>query len=85
MSTRTKTLQIRVTEEEYNAIVKLAEYLELPPSTMARNMLLTAKDDAEFLKFIGVLKGTKKYYDFKKKWENLARNLNNEAKTAEST
>lgn len=75
MTNRDKELYIRVSEEELHQMKELAEYLDLPLATLARNMLLAAKEDAEFLKQIGVLKGAKKYHDFIKKWEQMSSNF----------
>lgn len=58
--TRDETIYLRVSKEELEELKKLAEYLEIPLTTTIRNMVLYAKEDAEFLKRIGVFKGLKK-------------------------
>ncbi len=61
-------MKIRLTEKEYKEVQELAEYIEIPVTTLARNFLLYAKRDAEFLKRFGILKGAKKFVEFEEKF-----------------
>lgn len=66
--TRNKELRIRLSEQEYKEVHELAEYINIPVTTLARNFLLYAKRDAEFLKKLGILKGAKKFVEFEEKF-----------------
>lgn len=61
-------MKIRLTEKEYREVQELAEHIEIPVTTLARNFLLYAKRDAEFLKRFGILKGAKKFVEFEEKF-----------------
>lgn len=65
---REKELRIRLSEQEFKEVHDLAEYIEIPVTTLARNFLLYAKRDAEFLKRFGILKGAKKFVEFEEKF-----------------
>ena len=85
MKSRNIKFEIRVSEDEYNTIKNLANYVDLPPSTFARNLLLVASEDAQFYKKIGVLKGAKKLIEFQEKFTEISKEFKtakNEAKPA---
>jgi hypothetical protein len=65
--TRDETIYLRVSKKELEEIKELAEELELPLTTCVRNLVLYAKEDAEFLKKVGVFKGIKKLSGWFKK------------------
>lgn len=80
MKKRDKEISIRVSEEELEKMREMADYLEIPISTFARNLILTAYEDAVFLKKIGVLKGAKKLTEFQKKFKEISKELQNSLK-----
>lgn len=63
---RNHLLTIKLTDEEIAAIDKIANKINIPRTTLARNLLLTGLEDAKLLNRIGILKGLKKLDDFKK-------------------
>ena len=69
--TRDKELRIRLTDKEYDDLNELSKYIEIPVTTLARNFLLSAKDDANFYKKIGLLKGAKKFIEFNEKFKEM--------------
>ena len=73
MKKRDKELYIRVSEDELNEMKNIANYLDLPLSTFARNLLLVASEDAQFYKKIGVLKGAKKLIEFQEKFAEISK------------
>jgi len=68
---RTEKLDFRCTPEEKRKIEELAKYLEMPNGSLLRNLTMASYDDAMIFKKIGLLKGAKKYKDFKEKYETL--------------
>jgi len=68
---RTERLEFRCSVEEKKAIQNLAMYLEIPESTLVRNLALSSYEDAIIFKKIGLLKGLKKYKDFQKKYSEI--------------
>jgi hypothetical protein len=50
-----RRLLIRVTASQYAQITKYARKAKVKPSTMARNLLLTGMDSAEFMNKVGIL------------------------------
>jgi len=48
-----KKITIRVSEEEYKRIEKVAKKLNIPTSRLIRNLTLTGLEDAELLDKIG--------------------------------
>lgn len=73
-------LKIRLSETEYEELERLAEHMELPISTCVRNLVLYAKEDAEFYKKIGFFKGIKKVSE----WFNLDIKPNKDERTIQT-
>lgn len=53
---REEKLFIKVSEKEAKELEELAIYLEIPKSTLIRNLTLTALEDAKVFKKLGLLK-----------------------------
>lgn len=70
---RTEQMLIRLTKQEKTEIEKLAKKLEMPQSTLARNLLLASAEDIIILEKIGIVSGYKKYKDFKEAYGNIFR------------
>ncbi|HHH54710.1 MAG TPA: hypothetical protein ENK91_13695, partial [Bacteroidetes bacterium] len=68
---RNERLEFRCSTEEKKKIEELAKYLEMPSSTLVRNLVIASYEDAIIFKRIGILKGAKKIKDFKEKLSSL--------------
>jgi len=68
---RDTRLEFRCSTEEKKKIEDLANYLEIPPATLVRNLVLASYDDAMIFKKLGLLKGAKKLIDFKEKYSSI--------------
>ncbi len=68
---RTEKMDFRCTKKEKEKIEELAKYLEMPTGALLRNLTLASYDDAVIFKKIGLLKGAKKYKDFKEKYHTF--------------
>jgi len=66
----TENITVRFSKNEIEEIKKIAENIEIPTTRLIRNLVLCSLDDAKFLNKIGVLKGTKKLIEFKKRLQN---------------
>jgi len=69
-----KHIYAKISNDDYERIVKLAEYMEIPKMTLVRNMILNSLDEIEFLKKIGILgltKHTLKTSEFLKKLKEI--------------
>jgi len=53
---REERLFLKVSKKEAKEIEELAKYLEIPKSTLIRNLTLTALDEAKLFKKLGLLK-----------------------------
>jgi len=73
-------MEFRCSTEEKEKIEKLADYLEMPPSTLVRNLVLASYDDAIIFKKLGLLKGAKQLIDFKKKYSSIFQDLPKQTK-----
>lgn len=69
--TRDQRIEIRLSKTEKENIEKLAEKLELPASTLMRNLVLTSYEDAIIFEHLGVLKGIKKFREFKERFSSI--------------
>lgn len=77
---RETKLFIKVSEEEAKELEELAAYLEIPKSTLIRNLTLSSLEDAKIFKKIGLLKlgkGIKKTSEAIKKFEEMKIKTNN--------
>jgi len=54
--TRETKLFIKVSEDEAKEIEELANYLDVPKSTLLRNLALSSLEDAQIFKKLGLLK-----------------------------
>jgi len=74
---------IKISEEEEQRIIKMAEYMDIPKSVAARNMTLMSLDEVEAMKRLGILqiaKGIVKTSDWLKAFrKNKAVNTAQEA------
>lgn len=66
----TETISLRFTKEEMEEIEKIAEELDMPKTRFMRNLVLTSLDDARVFHKMGILKGAKKFIDFKERFTN---------------
>ena len=76
---RNQRIELRLSKTEKEKIEKLANELEIPPSTFIRNLVLTSYDDAIIFNKIGLLKGAKRIKDFREKYTKLIKEINNDA------
>jgi predicted transcriptional regulator len=53
---RERNLTIRLSEEEYNKIEKIAEKIDIPKTRLARNLIISGLKDAELLEKLGFFK-----------------------------
>lgn len=72
---KTQRISIRVTPEEKERIDKMSEFLEIPTTTLGRNLLLTSLEDQEMLKMLGITKGKKKIEEFIEKFQEAKEKL----------
>lgn len=77
---RTKKLEIRLTEEEYQKIEELAEKLKMNKSRMARNIILGELGELNFLHNVDVIPIIQNGLAFyrKMKGENLWEDIKND-------
>lgn len=73
--TRDQRIELRLSKTEKENIENLAERLDLPPSTLIRNLVLTSYEDAIIFEKLGLLKGVKKFNDFKEKYSELIKEI----------
>ena len=67
---RNTNITIRFTDEEIEEIEKIAKDMDIPKTRLIRNLVLTSLNDAKVLNKIGVLKGVKKFIDFKERFKH---------------
>jgi len=67
---RTKTILLKLTDEEYKKINDIAKKIEIPTTRFVRNLTLAGLEDADILNKLGVLKGVQKLIDFKERYLN---------------
>jgi|GEM_PF-3269487 len=72
---RDKRIELRLSKTEKENIEELARTLNLPPSTFIRNLVMTSYEDAVLFEKLGLLKGTKKFLDFKEKYLNIIKEI----------
>jgi len=63
-------VKIRFSRKELDEIEKIAKDLEIPRARLIRNLALAGLEDANILKKTGILKGVKKFIDFKERFKN---------------
>lgn len=68
--TLTETISLRFTKKELEEIEEIAKDMNMPKTRLMRNLLLTSLEEASFLNKIGILKGAKKFLDFKERLQN---------------
>ena len=68
---RTEKMDFRCTPEEKKGIEELAKYLDMSSGTLLRNLTLSSYDDAIIFKKLGLLRGARKYQDFKEKYSEI--------------
>jgi hypothetical protein len=68
--TRNNCITIKFTDKELAEIEKIAKNIDIPRTTLLRNMALSGLKDAKFLDSLGILKGTKRLIDFEAKLRN---------------
>jgi len=68
-------IEIKLSKEEKKKIQDLAKYLEIPPATLVRNLVLSSYDDAIIFKKLGLLKGIKELKKFTEQY-SIALNQN---------
>ncbi len=71
---REERLTIKLSKEEVEKISEMAEYLEIPKTVFARNLILQGLSDAKLFRNIGLLqiaKGVVKTSDFLKQWQKI--------------
>lgn len=76
---RETKLFIKVSEEEAEELEKLAIYLEIPKSVLVRNLTLSALEDAQIFKKLGLLKlakGLRKTSEAIDKFGEMKTNIN---------
>lgn len=61
-------IELRLSKSEKEKIEKLSLYLEIPPSTLLRNLIISSFDDEMIYKKLSVLKGATKMNEFKNKF-----------------
>lgn len=67
---RNINITIRFSETEIKEIEKISKEIGIPKTRLIRNLTLTGLDSARILSATGVLKGTKKFIDFKERLSN---------------
>lgn len=73
METRKERIEIRISKEEKKKLEDMARQLEIPASTLARNLMLASYDDMLIMDKLGVLKGIKKLKEFKQAYSDIFR------------
>jgi hypothetical protein len=68
--TRNNCITIKFTDTELAEIEEIAKNIDIPRTTLLRNMALSGLKDAKFLNNFGILKGTKRLIDFEAKLRN---------------
>ena len=72
---RDKRIELRLSQTEKENIEKLANSLNIPPSTFIRNLVMTSYEDAVIFEKIGLLTGAKKFLDFKEKYSTIIKEI----------
>ena len=67
---RNINITIRLSEKEIQEIEEIAKELNMPKTRLIRNLALAGLDDAKIVKKLGILKGVKKFIDFKERLKN---------------
>ena len=68
---RTEKMDFRCSPEEKKGIEELAKYLDMSSGTLLRNLTLSSYNDAIIFKKLGLLRGARKYQEFKEKYSEL--------------
>jgi len=68
--TRRNLVTVKFTNNELKEIDEIAKILDIPRTTLIRNITLTGLEEAKILNKLGVLKGAKKLLDFQKRFLN---------------
>jgi len=67
---RKNLVTVKFTDKELKEIEDIARNIDIPRTTLIRNMTLAGLDEAKLLNKIGALKGAKKLLDFKERFSN---------------
>jgi len=67
---RSNSVTVKFTDKELEIIEDIAKNINIPRTTLIRNMTLVGLDDMIILNKIGALKGAKKLLDFKERFTN---------------
>lgn len=67
---RNNLITIKFTDTELGEIEKIAKDINIPRTTLIRNLALSGLKDAKFLNNFGILKGTKKLLEFETRLKN---------------
>lgn len=67
---RKNLVTIKFTDKELQQIEEIAKNIDIPRTTLIRNMTLSGLSEARILNNFGILKGAKKYLDFKERLLN---------------
>ena len=68
---RDQRIEIRLSKTEKENIEKMAMKLDIPPSTLMRNLVLTSYEDAVVFDNLGFLTGVKKFQEFREKFSSV--------------
>ncbi len=67
---RNNCVTIKFTNTELEEIEKIAKDINIPRTTLIRNLALSSLKNAKFLNNFGILKGTKKLLEFEERLRN---------------
>lgn len=68
--TRSNAVTVKFTDKELKQIEDIAKSIDIPRTTLIRNMTLSGLEDAKIFDKIGALKGARKLLDFKERLLN---------------
>ena len=68
---RNVNITIRFSRKEADEIERIAKEMDIHKTRLIRNLTLSSLDDAKILSNLGVIKGTKKFIEFKEAFLNL--------------
>jgi uncharacterized protein (UPF0216 family) len=66
----TETISLRFTKQELEKISTIAKELDMPKTRLMRNLALSSLEEAKIFHKLGILKGVKRFQDFKERFLN---------------